>query len=176
MKKRVNSNLISKLKKIKLIASDFDGVFTDGTVFTDQSGIESVQCSRKDGLGIELLKRHGLSLHVISKERNPVVTARCNKLKITCDQAVEKSEGKVEILRRIMHDLNLQREQVAYIGDDLNDIPALKEAGIAITVADGHPAVIKIVDYVTKAFGGKHAIREIVELILTAKGISLNKF
>lgn len=155
-----------KFKKIKLLAMDFDGVMTDGMVYINQKGEEMVRCSRKDGLGIEMLRRAGISACVISKEANSVVTARCNKLKIPCWQKVENGEGKAEILKRIMAEQGLFSEEVAYLGDDLNDLEPLKVAGIAITVADGHEAVKKVADYVTKAKGGEHAVREVCELIL----------
>ena len=169
----MNRRLKEKLKKIKLLAMDFDGVMTDGTVYIDQDGIETVRCSRKDGLGIEMLKRAGILACVISKETNPVVTARCDKLKIKCWQKVENGESKAEILERIMAEQGLTKEEVAYMGDDLNDMAPLQAAGIAFTVADGHPLVKKISDYITRAKGGGHAVREICELILEARGTDL---
>lgn len=165
----MNQNLKAKLKKIKLLAMDFDGVMTDGFVYVDERGRESVRCSRKDGLGIELLKKNGLDAIVISKEENPVVAARCRKLKIQCWQKVKNGEGKLEILKKIVKEKNLSPENVAYMGDDLNDEVALHFAGVSITVADGHPKIRAIVDYVTRARGGEHAVREVVELILTAQ-------
>lgn len=164
------------LAGIKLLACDFDGVFTDGTVFQDQDGKEMVKCSRKDGLGINLLQQHGIEVAVVSKETNPVVSRRCQKMKIPCYQAVDTGEGKAEILKRLAEEKGLSLEQVAFMGDDLNDVPALKIAGLAITVADGHFNVKKIADYVTKAPGGQHAVREVAELILIAKGVNLDQF
>ncbi len=162
-----------KLSKIKLLATDFDGVMTDGMVYVDQDGHESVRCSRKDGMGVELLKKHGVTIGVLSKETNPVVAARCNKLKIPVWQGIGTGEGKLEILKRIMNEQNLSVEEVAYVGDDINDLPTLKFAGVALTVADGHPLVKAVAHYTAKASGGNHAIREIAEMILEAKGINL---
>lgn len=168
--------LMEKLKKIQLLACDFDGVFTDGTVFQNQNGEEMVQCSRKDGLGINLLQRHGIVVYVISKETNPIITKRCQKMKIDCVQAVDTSEGKAEILKRLIEKRGLTFDNVAFMGDDLNDIPAMESAGVAITVADGHAANKKIAHYITKAAGGKHAVREVAELILRAKSVNLDQF
>ncbi len=168
--------LLEGLSRVMLLGCDFDGVFTDGTVFQDQNGIESVRCSRKDGLGVDLLKRHGIEVFVISKETNPVVTKRCEKMGIPCVQAVNTSEGKAEILKRLAQEKGLKPEEVAFMGDDLNDIPAMKFAGVAITVADGHEANKRIAHYITQAKGGKHAVREVAELILQAKGINLEQF
>ncbi|MDP3954713.1 MAG: HAD hydrolase family protein [bacterium] len=166
----------ASLLNIKLLVLDFDGIMTNGKVRVDQNGIESVECSRKDGLGIDLLKKYGISVCVISKETNPVVSKRCAKLKIPCVQAIENSDGKLEILSRIMKEMSLKPDEVAFMGDDLNDIDALKNAGVSFTVSDGHPEVKKICNYITRAGGGQHAVREVAELILKAKGIRLNKF
>jgi len=165
----MNQRLHDQLKKIKLLALDFDGVMTDGTVFVNENGAESVQCSRKDGEGIARLLQRGIAVHVLSKEENPVVAQRCKKLRIPCDQAIRDGEGKREILERISKTSGLEPDRVAYIGDDLHDVPPLQYAGLAITVADGHPDVIKIADYVTRASGGQHAVREVAELILSAQ-------
>ncbi|MEK7653933.1 MAG: HAD-IIIA family hydrolase [Patescibacteria group bacterium] len=169
----MDASLKEKFSRIKLLATDFDGVMTDGLVYVDQDGKETVRCSRKDGMGVELLKKHGVTVGVLSKETNPVVTARCNKLKIPVWQGIATGEGKLEILQRIMKEQNLSVENVAYIGDDVNDLPSLKFAGLAITVADGHQLVKNIAHYTTSATGGHHAVREIADLILSAKGINL---
>lgn len=172
----IDQDLSSKLKDLTLLALDFDGVFTDGTVYVNQEGVEAVQCSRRDGLGINLLQKHKIKVHVISKETNPIVSVRCKKMGIACDQSIHDGDGKLEILERIMRDLKLSPSNVAFMGDDLNDVPALKSANVAFTVADAHPAVKEIADYITEAPGGKHAVREVAELILQAKGIQLTKF
>ncbi|MEK7641207.1 MAG: HAD-IIIA family hydrolase [Patescibacteria group bacterium] len=169
----MDASLKEKFSRIKLLATDFDGVMTDGLVYVDQDGKETVRCSRKDGMGVELLKKHGVTVGVLSKETNPVVTARCNKLKIPVWQGIATGEGKLEILQRIMKEQNLSVENVAYIGDDVNDLPSLKFAGLTITVADGHQLVKNIAHYTTSATGGHHAVREIADLILSAKGINL---
>lgn len=169
----MKEDLESKLKNIKLLAMDFDGIMTDGCVYVNQDGQETVKCSRKDGLGIELLKKHGLDAVVISKEVNPVVGMRCNKLKIECTQAVADSEAKSEILKRVAKERNLKLEEVAYMGDDLNDLKMFDVAGLAITVADGHPLIKQKADLITKAKGGQNAVREVCEIILEAKGVKL---
>lgn len=163
-----------RARRIRLVCSDFDGVFTDAMVYTDQNGIESVRCSRRDSLGINMLKRVGISVHVISKETNPVVVTRCKKMGVTCDHSVESGEGKAEILQRVAQESGLCLSQVAFVGDDVNDLSALKIAGLAVTVANGHPRVKEVAHYVTTACGGEHAIREICELILTAQGHAIS--
>lgn len=159
-------NKQEQLKRIKLLALDFDGIMTDGHVYVTQSGEEAVRCSRRDGLGIEMLKNNNLEVVVISKEINPVVTVRCRKLKIICWQGIKTSEGKLEILKRVIKKKGISLSEVAYMGDDLNDYAVLKAVGLAITVSDAHKSIIKIADIITKACGGQHAVREVSEMIL----------
>lgn len=163
--------MLEKITKIKLFATDFDGVHTDGKVTVDENGIESVRCSRKDGLGYDMLAKAGIHTCVISKEGNHVVSQRCKKLKIPCYQGVSAGEEKLEILKRVTADLGLTSDQVLYMGDDLNDLEPLKYAGVAVTVKNGHHELHKIADYITTRDGGDHAIREVCELLLSAKGL-----
>jgi len=161
---------VERASRVRIVFADFDGTFTDGMVYTDQNGIETVRCSRKDTLGMNMLKKHtGILVHVISKETNPVVVARCKKMGVLVDKAVENGEGKAEIMERVTREAGLDLSQVAFIGDDVNDIPALRIAGFAVTVADGHPLVKRIVHYTTKVRGGEHAVRELCEFILSAQ-------
>lgn len=170
----MHTGLQKKLENIRLFVTDFDGVHTDGCVYVDQDGKESVKCSRKDGLGISMLKKAGIEVHVISKETNPVVAARCKKLEITHDQGVHDSDGKLEILKRIASEKGLSSEHILYMGDDLNDEAPLSWAGVAVTVADGHERIKPLCAYVTVAKGGTHAIREVAELVLEAQGQKLS--
>lgn len=170
MNQQTETDARERASKIRMVFSDFDGVFTDAMVYHDQNDIESVRRSRRDSLGIDMLRKAGISMHVVSKETNPVVASCCRKMKIAYDQAVDTGEGKADIVRRVATEAGLSLSQVAFIGDDVNDIPALKLAGFAVTVADGHPLVKKVVHYTTERRGGEHAIRELCEFILTAQG------
>lgn len=158
----------SKWANIKLLALDFDGTLTDGFVYTDQYGNESVRCSRRDSLGINALKQLGVDVIVISTETNPVVAVRCKKLGIKCFSGVPGNK-KIDVLKKYMKENGILRPQVAYMGDDLNDIGCLKFAGVAVTVADGHERCKYHVDYVTKKTGGNHAVREVCDLIIFKK-------
>ncbi len=166
-----NNKLKEAKSLIKLLALDFDGVMTDGLVYVDQNGREHVRCSRKDGMGIDLLKKNAIEVCVISTEKNPVVLKRCQKLKIPCTQGIESSDGKGEILKKFVKDKGFNLKEVAYVGDDVNDIVPLKLAGVAITVADGHPVVKQTCHYIASSRGGDHAVREICDLILEAKKV-----
>lgn len=168
--------LIERLKDVRLLASDFDGVFTNGQVWVDEKKREMVCCNRRDTLLMGRLQKLGVEIHVISTEAHPIVLARCEKMDVGCDQAIEDGEGKLKILQRLAGQLGLKPEQVVYMGDDLNDVAPIKWAGIGITVADGHPAVREIADYETEKKGGDGAVREVIELIFASKGVDLSSF
>ncbi|TSC96850.1 MAG: Low specificity phosphatase (HAD superfamily)-like protein [Parcubacteria group bacterium Athens0714_26] len=171
----MNKDLTLKFRKIKLLALDFDGVMTDGFVYVDEDGKESVCCSRKDGFGIGMLKEAGIKVCVISKEKNSVVAQRCEKLDISYYQNVGDGKGKLDVLKKVAVNKKIVFEEIAFMGDDINDSMVLKYAGVAVTVADGHPAVKKNADYITINNGGHHAVREVCEVILKAKNISFLK-
>lgn len=158
----MSKKLTKRLKKIKLLALDFDGVMTvGGLVIVDQNGVESVICSRKDGLGIEMIKKVGITVVVISKETNPTVEARCRKLGIKCWYGVDTADDKLKILQTYATELKLKPEQICYGGDDINDLACLEWVGFGFTVADGHTLCKKKAAYVTKAKGGEGAVREV---------------
>lgn len=162
----MSSNLPTRLRQLKLVAFDFDGVFTDGKVVVDQYGNESVVCSRKDTLRFPELRKRGVDLVVISKEQNSVVTQRCEKMKVKCWQGVD---DKLTAFKQLLEAQGLSQEQVAFMGDDINDLACLEFAGIAFTVADGHEQCQAASDYVTSRKGGDHAVREVCDLILESK-------
>lgn len=166
--------LKDKFAQVKLLVMDFDGVHTDGHVWTDEHGKEMVISSRLDGMGLEMLRRlTDVKAFVISKEENPVVSMRCKKLKIPCVQGVDKGEGKLEILKRIMGENGCVPEEAIYMGDDINDIPCIEFVGLGIAVINARPQVRALAAYTTIAAGGNGAIREVCDMILEAKGIKI---
>lgn len=158
-----------KLQNVKLFLTDFDGVHTNGLVYVQQDGIESVVCSRRDGLGFEMLKALGIPAYIISKETNPVVEARAKKLGITCQYGVATGQGKVDAIKMLIEKHQCTPDEVLYIADDVNDIDALKYVGVPIVVRDCHPEVRKYACLVTRAVGGQHAIREVIDLLVQVK-------
>jgi len=165
----MDKQLLGKLKKIKLLVLDFDGVLTDGYVYVNQQGEEIVRCSRKDSLGTNMLQKAGIGVVVISKETNPVVAIRCEKMGVDFFHGIDTGEQKLGVLKRYLKTKRLSLEETVYIGDDVNDIKCLEVVGVSITVADGHPDCKAIADYITERNGGEHAVREICDLILKAK-------
>jgi len=149
--------------KVAALVMDFDGVLTDNRVSVDQDGRESVQCSRADGMGLELLRKVGLPLLVLSKEENPVVAARCKKLRVRCEQGIE---AKLPALHAYCAELGIALENVVYVGNDINDLECLRAVGCGVAVADAHPEALSAARLVLAAKGGEGAVRELCEMIL----------
>jgi YrbI family 3-deoxy-D-manno-octulosonate 8-phosphate phosphatase len=150
-------------KAIKLLVLDFDGVMTDNKVYLDENGKETVACSRGDGYGVEIARKKGIEVLVISKERNKVVKSRCDKLKISCIQSIDY---KLQVLQNEMTKRDLKREQVCYVGNDMNDAECMDFAGIGVAVSDSFDGVLEYADYVTEAPGGNGAVREVCDKII----------
>ena len=161
---RKNNNKAVNFAQIKMMVCDFDGVMTDNRVIVDENGKESVICNRADYLGIELLKKKGIEVIVISKEKNKVVKARCNKLEIPCIQGIN---DKLSILKNEIMKKNLMPENVCFIGNDINDIDCIKYVGLGIAVNDSYPEVKEVATIITKKKGGEGAVREVADIILT---------
>jgi len=154
------------LASVELIAFDFDGVFTDNTVYVSQDGTESVRCWRSDGLGLSRLADIGVKTYIVSTEKNPVVTIRANKLKIQCKQGVE---DKAAAILDICKELGVSPKQTMFVGNDINDIPAFKVVGMAAGVADAYDEINPHVLFKTERAGGKGAVREICDIVIKAK-------
>lgn len=154
-----------RINNIRLFTLDFDGVFTDNRVFIDEDGKETVVCDRSDSLGLKMLreKRPDITVIVISKETSRVVRARCDKLKIMCHTGID---DKLTTFRKIIEDMKLDPVQVAYMGNDVNDLECMTYAGIGVAVADSDPKVLAVADYITRKNGGRGAIREFIDIVL----------
>jgi YrbI family 3-deoxy-D-manno-octulosonate 8-phosphate phosphatase len=148
---------------LRAVAMDFDGVFTDNSVYLDESGREQVRCHRGDGLGLEQLRMRGYELVIISKERNQVAGARAKKLQIPIHFGVE---NKLPLLESWLSERGLRLDQTVYVGNDVNDVECLKAAGCGVAVADAHPTAKAAADLILNAPGGRGALRELSDLIL----------
>ena len=153
-------------ERTRAVVLDFDGVLTDNRVTVHEDGSESVVCDRGDGMGIELLREAGIRLLVLSKEKNPVVRARCDKLGIPCLQGID---GKAEELRRWLEHEQIDPSETVYIGNDVNDVECLQTVACSVVVADAHPAAVAAAGIVLSARGGQGAVRELADLILEGR-------
>ena len=151
-------------KNLRLVVFDFDGVMTDDRVWTDQDGREMVAASRSDGMGISLLRKAGIEALVLSTESNPVVTARCNKLKLPVLQSVVE---KGQTLKDYLDQHQIDPNQVIFLGNDVNDLSCVDKVGCFIAVADAHPSVRSQADLVLSRRGGKGAVRELCDKLLS---------
>ncbi|WP_090897514.1 KdsC family phosphatase [Candidatus Nitrospira nitrificans] len=150
-----------------MFATDVDGVLTDAGMYYSESGDEWKKFNTRDGMGIKLLQKAGLITAIVTQERTRLVARRAEKLAIP-----ELHQGvmdKLSVIRdmAMRHDISLR--QVAYIGDDVNDIEALKAVGLSAAPADGLPQVLKVVDYVCRQKGGEGAVRELAEMLLEVR-------
>ncbi|AVG24560.1 N-acetylneuraminate cytidylyltransferase [Pontimonas salivibrio] len=153
----------TRVGPIDAVVFDFDGVHTDDHVFVTQDGVESVRVSRRDGYGITLLKKAEIPLLILSTEKNPVVTTRAKKLGV---DVLQGQDDKATALTQWAktHDIDLQR--VAYLGNDVNDAPALGVVGWPVVTGDAHPDVKPLARLVLESHGGRGAVRELADLIL----------
>ncbi len=156
------------LRAVQVVIFDFDGVFTDNAVYVSQDGVESVRCWRSDGLGLARLKTLGVQIFIVSTEQNPVVTARANKLKIACRQGVD---DKAVAIRQISDELGVSLDHVMFVGNDINDIPALQSVGLPVVVADAYPEAAQYARLQTRKPGGYGAVREVCDLIFEARTV-----
>lgn len=142
---------------------DFDGVMTDNRVLVLQDGTEAVFANRSDGWGTEQLRNAGYRQIILSTESNPVVSARAKKLQI---EVLHGSDDKARDLTAYckLHGIDLQN--VLYVGNDVNDLDAMRMVGFPVAPADAHPYVLKIAKHVTKARGGEGVIKEVSEILL----------
>jgi 3-deoxy-D-manno-octulosonate 8-phosphate phosphatase (KDO 8-P phosphatase) len=154
--------LIDLILGLKLALFDFDGVFTDNSVWTFEDGREAVRCSRLDGFGLRRLQGSGVKPFVLSMEENPVVSARCRKLAIECWQG---RADKGTALDQLLEQHGVAPQNVAFVGNDVNDVPCLNRVGLPIVVADAHPDVLSYAKLRTRCHGGQGAVREVCDII-----------
>lgn len=158
-----------KLKKIKLLALDVDGVLTNGSIYISTDGSESKQFSIEDSTGAAFAHSGGIELALISGRYSKATDIRSKELKIkVCHQGVL---NKLDYLKKIADDLSISLDEVAYVGDSYVDVPVIKAAGLGIAVCDAHEVALKAADFVSKSRGGEGVLLEVVELILKSKGL-----
>ncbi len=157
-----------KAKAIKLVAFDIDGIMTDGRLYFSSLGDEIKAFNVKDGLGIKLLRQTGVEVAIITGRNAELVNRRAKDLKI--EKLVQGREDKKVALQELVARTELTPEQVAYMGDDLPDLPAIRYAGLGVSVSDALPLVKEHADIITQSKGGDGAVRELCEMIMDAQG------
>ena len=155
------------MNSIKLLVYDFDGVMTDNKVFVDQNGNEMVQVSRADGLGIAEIRKLGIQQMILSTETNSVVSARANKLDLFCLQGVD---NKAQALTDYCENNQTPLNDVAYVGNDINDLAVMKLVGVTFCPADAHVSIKEISQYILESKGGEGVAREIFDLLTQKRG------
>ena len=163
----MNQRLIEKIKKIKILLTDVDGVLTDGGMYYSNKGDIMKKFHARDGMAISLLKKNGIPTVLVTKEKTMTVKQWAKKMNIKklYDGVVKKEQ----IIEKICHEFKVKVEEIAFIGDDVNDVKLLEKVGLAVMPNDGIKQLRIICDYRCKSCGGEGALREIIDLILEKK-------
>jgi len=161
-------NLLERGKPVKLAVFDVDGILTDGRLYFLEDGSEMKAFNTLDGQGFKMLIASGVIIAIITGRESPMVERRAKALGVA--HLVQGREDKRVVLEQLMAELGLSYEQVAYLGDDLPDLPAIRRVGLGMTVPNAAPFVRQHAHGVTQARGGEGAAREFCELILQAQG------
>jgi 3-deoxy-D-manno-octulosonate 8-phosphate phosphatase (KDO 8-P phosphatase) len=162
-------DLIKKASQIKALFFDVDGVLTDGSIIYDDTGRESKHFNVKDGYIISHLKKAGILVGIITGRDSKVVSNRASELKLDfCHQGIV---DKYAVMEKLTDFYKLKKKQVAYVGDDINDLKSLKSCGLSACPDDAIHYIKSRVDFVTRARGGQGAVREVADLILASKGL-----
>jgi len=160
-------NLQEKLSKIKLVAFDIDGVMTDGGIIYSEKGEELKVFNVKDGQGVVMLNRKGIKTAIITARQTPIISRRAVDLEIT--HVFQGSKNKIKTLEGLMEELNINFDEIAYIGDDLPDICIQEKVGLAFCPNDAVREVKKVCHFISSINGGRGAVREMCNFILTGK-------
>tara|TARA_B100000953_G_scaffold295324_1_gene286371 strand:+ start:1101 stop:1616 length:516 start_codon:yes stop_codon:yes gene_type:complete len=163
----MNQKMRKRIKKIKLIATDVDGVLTDGGMYYSSKGDVLKKFHARDGMAVSILKKNTIPTVIITKERNQIVKKWSSKMNI--DKLFDGVKNKEKVVSKLCKSYGLSENNIAYIGDDVNDLEILKKTGFAATPKDGNLEVKKIVDYICKNRGGEGVLREICDLIISIK-------
>jgi 3-deoxy-D-manno-octulosonate 8-phosphate phosphatase (KDO 8-P phosphatase) len=166
--KRIPAGLRNKAKNISLLLLDVDGVLTDGRIIVDDRGVETKHFHVRDGQGIAMLLRAGIEVGFLTARSSRSVRHRAKELGVNLVR--QGVRDKLVAYSEIKRNRSLRDEHIAYMGDDIIDLPTLRQAGLALSVADGWVGLRSAVHFVTAAGGGQGAVREVAELLLKAQG------
>lgn len=155
------------LSKIKILLTDSDGVLTDGGMYYSEDGDELKKFNTKDGMAFQLLRKKGIRTGIITGENTDLVRRRGEKLKV--NELYLGIKDKIKVIDNICYKYNIIYDEIAYIGDDINDLEVIKKVGFGCCVADGMDCVKEVARYICRSKGGQGAVREVAELILSCK-------
>ena len=155
------------LRELKLFATDVDGVLTDAGMYYGESGEELKKFNTRDGMGLKLIQEQGVITAFITRENTKIVARRGKKLGIP--EVFQGATDKVLVLSQLAQKYEIPLEKMAYMGDDVNDVDALKSVGFSAAPSDGIQEVCEAVHYVCEKKGGEGAVREVIDMILSAK-------
>ena len=158
-----------RLQQIRMVLLDVDGVLTAGEIIYDDNGEQTKVFNVKDGLGIRLLKEAGIQVGIITGRRGKALQHRCDNLGI--ELIYDGIRDKDKAIEDIHADTGIAIEAMAFVGDDLPDLPAVKKVGLGVAVGDADPLIKENAHMITNAPGGKGAVREVSEAILKAQGL-----
>lgn len=165
----MNENL-EKAANIKIVIFDIDGVLTDGSLFFDNQGEEYKAFNSKDGHGLRMLQESGVEVALITGRQSELVKYRAANLKLSPSLVYQGYRDKIPAFKDLLKKTGYSKEQIAYVGDDVIDLPIMSQVGLSIAVADAHWFVREHADWTTTEKGGKGAAREVCEFILEAQG------
>ncbi|HIJ80690.1 MAG TPA: HAD hydrolase family protein [Desulfuromonadales bacterium] len=161
--------MLDRLKDIRLLLLDVDGVLTDGSIIYDCNGLETKRFNVRDGHGIKMLQRHDIQVGIITGRTSAVVDVRARELGISLvyQGALKKLDSYADV-RRVT---GFDDGQIAYIGDDIIDVPVMRRVAFAAAPSDAQPEVRNVAHYVTSSAGGRGAVREVCDMILKGRGL-----
>jgi len=160
---------INIARKIELVIFDVDGVLTDGSLFIGDDGQEYKAFNSRDGHGIRMLQECGIRAAILTGRQSEVVKHRTRDLGI--ELVMQGYRDKRPAFEALLKETGLTPDVVAYVGDDVVDLPVMKQVGLAIAVADAHPMVLEHADWVTRVNGGRGAARDVCEFLMRARGV-----
>lgn len=160
----MDKEIRERIKRIKLVASDCDGVLTDGGLYYTEDGLEIKRFHVLDGMGFLMLQEHGIKTAIITGEKNPLVKKRAEKLQVNF--LVLGNKDKLGALEDICQELKIDIDEAAYVGDDTFDVPAIEACGLGVVPGDALEYVKEKADYITRKGGGRGCFRELADMIL----------
>ena len=161
-------DILQRAARIRLVVFDVDGVLTDGGLFIDTEGREHKVFHSRDGHGMKMLQESGVAIAIITGRSSPAVAHRMASLGI--EHVYQGQQDKLPAFRALLQSLSLVPEQAAYVGDDVVDLPVMRQVGLAVAVQDAHELVKRHAHWITSHAGGRGAARDVCELIMEAQG------